>query len=153
MDHESTVPGAIAELDAIYGRLMALATEMAERFNTEAKEMLIGKGLKHIPIIMQVKQTSPNASSIIWTRIVFKKGVLGAKNSNYLKAVSKGGRGEKYPNSAFDFLNKDMKHLVLRYEKEAAAIREVASENRTVRRQVQASLRKTEKVLDEAFVE
>lgn len=142
------ITGAIAQVDATYEALMAAAEHLADTFGQEARAIQRKNDTTHVPIFLTVSQTSLNAKSITWQRMQFYRGIGGQKSTCKPRGIPKGGRGHTYPTSAFTFIKGwEMRELVKRYEKAVAPIREVASDNRTLRRKLLAELGKAERLL------
>lgn len=142
------ITSAIEQIDATYEALMTAAERLADAFGQEARAIQRKNATTHVPIFLTVSQTSPNAKSITWQRMQFFRGVGGQKATCKPRGIPKGGRGHSYPASAFTFIKgSEMRELVRRYERTIAQIREVASDNRTLRRKLLAELTKAEKLL------
>lgn len=120
----------INQLDASYAELMKTAELYRHAFFIEAKECL-GEQRKHVPIVIHIHKSPGNSSSICWARMLAKKGDGITKTKPFPRRIAKGtGRGRKtysYPASCFQFLEPELRHLVLHYDKFLSVIREQAS--------------------------
>lgn len=137
-------------MDDAYAELMTAADRLAEAFGLEARAIQRKNDTAHVPIFLTVSQTSPNAKSITWQKMQFTRAKGSKKGVCKPLGIAKGGRGSAYPSTAFDFVkDKELRALVRQYEKQAAIIRAVASENRALRRKLLSELAKAGKLLED----
>ncbi|WP_217191065.1 conjugative transfer protein MobI(A/C) [Pseudomonas shirazica] len=132
---------AVAELDRVYSCLVDRAEELRDSFFQAALSLHAGKP-GHIPIVIRIRQSSPNAVTIEWAKVIlprFKEGE--AKKPRVIRTINK-GKGSKYPVSSFSFVKEPLKSMVRAYEIQLAEIRETCSGIQRVRRQLVPAVRK-----------
>lgn len=96
-------------------------------------------GIKSVVAAVSIKQTSPNAYSIYWCKLV---PLQGKQNKFAPLTIAKGNGKYKYPASSFEFVKYPYRRLVLQVEEQLAEARKIASENRQLRRTLAAYERK-----------
>ena len=132
----------VASLDALYDELVAQAHALKESYFQAALALCEGeKG--HIPVAINVRTTSQNAVSIYWVKIIIPKS-KAADGKRTIRTINK-GRGSKYEVGAFSFVKQPLKQLVRDYEDRLSKVRAACSENRKLRRSVEAHVREIER--------
>ncbi|WP_137887539.1 conjugative transfer protein MobI(A/C) [Pseudomonas sp. 2FE] len=124
---------AIESLDAIYSELIGQTEELRDAFFQTALSLHEGKP-GHVPIAIRIRQTSPNAKTIEWIKIIMKSKAKGKKENLYF-SINK-GVGSRYRVGSFSFVKEPLKEIVRSYEAQLADIREACSVNRRIRRQL-----------------
>ena len=118
-------------LDQHYEQLLADARCLAARYMDASMKIYKKTGVKSVVAAVSIKQTSPNAYSIYWCKLV---PLQGQKNKFAPLTIPKGNGKHKYPASSFEFVKSPYRLLVLQVEERLAEIRSIASENRQMRR-------------------
>ena len=118
-------------LDQQYEQLLADARCLAASYMDASMKIYKKTGVKTVVAAVSIKQTSPNAYSIYWCRLV---PLQGQKNNFAPLTIPKGNGKHKYPASSFEFVKFPYRRLVLQVEERLAEIRSIASENRQLRR-------------------
>ena len=139
----------VTQLDATYAALIANADALKQAFFATARDLHKGKP-GHIPIAIRLCQSSPNAVSIVWVKIILGKAEAGASEGTYLIQTINKGRGHKYPLGAFSFVKEPLKQIVRAYEVQLAEIREACSVNQKIRRQLIPHARRA-RLIDDAI--
>ena len=121
----------VALLDQQYEQLLVEARRLAANYVDASMKLYKKTGVKSVVAAVSIKQTSPNAYSIYWCKLV---PLQGQKNKFAPLTIAKGNGKHKYPASSFEFVEYPYRHLVLQVEEQLAEIRRVASENRQLRR-------------------
>ena len=118
-------------LDQQYEQLLVDARCLAASYVDASIKKYKKTGVKSVVAAVSIKQTSPNAYSIYWCKLVPLKG---QKNKFAPLTIAKGNGKHKYPASSFEFVEYTYRLLVLQVESRLAEIRRIASENRQLRR-------------------
>ena len=130
MHEKSDFQAIIQQIDAAYAALIERAELLRDSFFLDARDLL-NNGRKHVPIVMSIQKSTGNSTAIRWARMYAKRGTENSKTKPIPRLISKGtGRGLKsyaYPATCFQFLEPEMRHLVLHYDKHLSVIREQAS--------------------------
>ncbi|SIR01143.1 conjugative transfer protein MobI(A/C) [Aquipseudomonas alcaligenes] len=130
MTVQNALSGLITQIDAAYDQLTKQAEMLRDAFFNDAKQNL-AEGRMHVPIVITVTKIRGTYTSISWARMVAKKRNSNSKTMPFPRKISKGtGRGSKsfsYPATCFTFLDPEMRHLVLQYEKVLTLVREEAN--------------------------
>ena len=118
-------------LDQQYEQLLVYARCLAASYVDASIKKYKKTGVKSVVAAVSIKQTSPNAYSIYWCKLV---PLQGQKNNFAPRTIAKGNGKHKYPASSFEFVEYTYRRLVLQVESRLAEIRRIASENRQLRR-------------------
>ncbi|QXH95738.1 hypothetical protein HU749_004945 [Pseudomonas ogarae] len=118
-------------LDQQYEQMLAGARRLVESYVDASMKLYKKTGVKSVVAAVSIKQTSPNACSLYWCKLV---PLQGQKNKFAPLTIAKGNGKHKYPASSFEFVKYPYRHLVLQVEGRLAEIRSIASENRQLRR-------------------
>ena len=118
-------------LDQQYEEILAGARCLTESYIGASMEIYKKTGTKSVVAAVSIKQTSPNAYSIYWCKLV---PMQGAHNKFVPLTIANGNSKYKYPASSFEFVKYPYRRLVLQVEERLAEIRKIASENRQLRR-------------------
>lgn len=118
-------------LDQQYEQLLVDARYLAASYMDASMKIYKKTGVKSVVAAVSIKQTSPNAYSIYWCKLV---PLQGQKNKFAPLTIPKGNGKHKYPASSFEFVKSPYRGLVLQVEERLAEIRSIASENRQLRR-------------------
>ncbi|MFC3607936.1 conjugative transfer protein MobI(A/C) [Stutzerimonas tarimensis] len=118
-------------LDQQYEQVLIDARRLVERYVDSSMNLYKKTGVKSVVAAVSIKQTSPNAYSIYWCKLV---PLQGQKNKFAPLTIPKGNGKHKYPASSFEFVKSPYRLLVLQVEERLAEIRSIASENRQLRR-------------------
>ena len=121
----------VALLDQQYEQLLVEARRLAANYVDASMKLYKKTGVKSVVAAVSIKQTSPNAYSIYWCKLV---PLQGQKNKFAPLTIAKGNGKHKYPASSFEFVEYTYRRLVLQVESRLAEIRRIASENRQLRR-------------------
>lgn len=121
----------VSILDQQYEEILAGARCLTESYIGASMEIYKKTGTKSVVAAVSIKQTSPNAYSIYWCKLV---PMQGAQNKFVPITIAKGNGKYKYPASSFEFVKYPYRRLVLQVEERLAEIRKIASENRQLRR-------------------
>ncbi|CAM3408252.1 hypothetical protein SAMN04490207_0093 [Pseudomonas gessardii] len=127
---------AVAEIDRMYAVLVERAEDLREAFFKTALDLHAGKP-GHIPIGINVKQSSPNAYSFNWVKIELIKGD-GKNGSQKITTLDK-GRGSNYPLNGFNFVKGSLNPIVRGYELQLREIRVAGSMLQKIRRSLIAA--------------
>lgn len=125
----------VARLDEQYEEVLAAARLLSQRYVEAAVNLFKKRGIKSGIAAISIKQTSPNAYSIYWCKLV---PIKGRQNKFIPLTIAKGNGKYKYSPSSFQFVNDSYRHLILQVEDRLAEIRKIASENRQLRRTIVA---------------
>ena len=126
-------------LDRQYGEILEDAKELAASYINASMRLYKETGIKSGVAAVSIKQTSPNACSISWCKIV---PLRGEQNKFVTLTIPKGNGKFKYPASSFEFINYPYRGLIVQVEEQLSEIRRIASENRQLRRTLVAYERK-----------
>lgn len=126
----STTQDPVAVVDRLYLQLRQQAEEMRDQFFQRALALQVDKK-GHVPIGIAVLDPSENSFAAYWVRIFI------SAQGRSVRTINK-GTGFKYPVGAFSFVKQPLKGLVRAYETELATLRQLASENRALRKSLQA---------------
>lgn len=118
-------------LDQQYEQLLADARYLATSYMDASMKIYKKTGVKSVVAAVSIKQTSPNAYSIYWCKLV---PLQGQQNKFAPLTIPKGNGKHKYSASSFEFIKSPYRPLVLQVEERLAEIRSIASENRQLRR-------------------
>jgi len=121
----------VALLDQQYEQLLVDARRLVTSYVDASMKLYKKTGVKSVVAAVSIKQTSPNAYSIYWCKLV---PLQGQKNKFAPLTIPKGNGKHKYPASSFEFVKYPYRRLVLQVEERLAEIRSIASENRQLRR-------------------
>lgn len=121
----------VSILDQQYEEILAGARCLTESYIGASMEIYKKTGIKSVVAAVSIKQTSPNAYSIYWCKLV---PLQGTQNKFAPLTIAKGNGKYKYPSSSFEFVKHPYRRLVLQVEEQLADIRKIASENRQLRR-------------------
>jgi len=132
---------AVAELDRVYSSLVGRAEELRDSFFQTALSLHACKP-GHIPIVIRIRQSSPNAVTIEWAKVILPRLKEGeAKKPRVIRTINK-GQGSKYRVSSFSFVKEPLKNIVRAYEIQLAEIRATCSVIQRVRRQLVPAVKK-----------
>ena len=121
----------VALLDQQYEQLLVDARRLVTSYVDASMKLYKKTGARSVVAAVSIKQTSPNAYSIYWCKLV---PLHGQKNKVAPLTIAKGNGKHKYPASSFEFVEYTYRRLVLQVESRLAEIRRIASENRQLRR-------------------
>lgn len=121
----------VALLDQQYEQLLVDARRLVTSYVDASMKLYKKTGARSVVAAVSIKQTSPNAYSIYWCKLV---PLHGQKNKFAPLTIAKGNGKHKYPASSFEFVKYPYRRLVLQVEERLAEIRSIASENRQLRR-------------------
>ena len=121
----------VALLDQQYEQLLVDARRLVASYVDASMKLYKKTGARSVVAAVSIKQTSPNAYSIYWCKLV---PLQGQKNKFAPLTIPKGNGKHKYPASSFEFVKSPYRGLVLQVEDRLAEIRSIASENRQLRR-------------------
>lgn len=121
----------VALLDQQYERVLVDARSLTNSYIHASISLYKKTGVKSVVAAVSVKQTSPNAYSIYWCKLV---PLQGKQNKFAPLTIAKGNGKYKYTPSSFEFVKYPYRYLVLQVEEQLAEIRKIASENRQLRR-------------------
>ena len=121
----------VALLDQQYEQLLVDARRLVTSYVDASMKLYKKTGARSVVAAVSIKQTSPNAYSIYWCKLV---PLHGQKNKFAPLTIAKGNGKHKYPASSFEFVKYPYRGLVLQVEERLAEIRSIASENRQLRR-------------------
>ena len=121
----------VALLDQQYEQLLVDARRLVTSYVDASMKLYKKTGARSVVAAVSIKQTSPNAYSIYWCKLV---PLHGQKNKFAPLTIAKGNGKHKYPASSFEFVEYTYRRLVLQVESRLAEIRRIASENRQLRR-------------------
>lgn len=139
---------ALAEIDRLYAAVIEQAMELRDAF-FEAALSVHEEKRGHVPLVIHIYKSSPNAWTIQWSRVTLTKPKAGStKRERHLARIKK-GPGHKYPASAFTFVKGPLQPLVKAYEAKLAQLRASASDLQKIRRQVVAVTRKVSAIQQE----
>ena len=121
----------VALLDQQYEQLLVDARRLVTSYVDASMKLYKKTGARSVVAAVSIKQTSPNAYSIYWCKLV---PLHGQKNKFAPLTIAKDNGKHKYPASSFEFVKYPYRRLVLQVEERLAEIRSIASENRQLRR-------------------
>ena len=130
----------VALLDQQYEQLLVDARRLVTSYVDASMKLYKKTGARSVVAAVSIKQTSPNAYSIYWCKLV---PLHGQKNKFAPLTIAKGNGKHKYPASSFEFVKYPYRRLVLQVEERLAEIRSIASENRQLRRTLVAYEKET----------
>jgi len=148
IDTERVTEQSVEFLDAAYQDIVEQAKRLAEQFFEQARQLLAENQRTHVPVVITIRQTSPNACSFYWARV--HPGLDDERGKIVTRTIPK-GLGHKYPTGAFSFVKGQLNRLVRSYESRLAELRQLAAENRAMRRSTLAWAGRYQRVL--AFVD
>ncbi|SFL56278.1 conjugative transfer protein MobI(A/C) [Azotobacter beijerinckii] len=131
IDTECMTEPSVEFLDVAYLEIVERAKCLAEQYFEQAQRFLAEDGKNHVPALIAVQQISPNAWGFYWVRMhyVRKEG----KGNAVTRKIPKGPH-HKYPQGAFSFVKGTLGRLVRNYENRLAELRQLAAENRALRK-------------------
>lgn len=125
----------VTVLDQQYDELLEGARRLSQSYISASVGLYKKTGIKSGIAAISIKQTSPNAYSIYWCKLVPMKG---SQNKFVTLTIAKGNGKYKYSSSSFQFVEYTYRRLILQVEDQLAEIRKIASENRQLRRTIVA---------------
>ncbi|WP_249934982.1 conjugative transfer protein MobI(A/C) [Azotobacter chroococcum] len=131
IDTERMTELSVEFLDAAYLEIVERAKRLAEQYFEQAQQFLGEEGKTHVPILIGVQQISPNAWGFYWVRVHYVRE--DGKGNAVARKIPKGPR-HKYPAGAFSFVKGTLLRLVRNYEARLAELRQLAAENRALRK-------------------
>lgn len=140
--NKSAQEAVVASLDEIYSSLVKQAELLKEAFFETALALHQGKR-GHVPIVIMIKQSSPNAVSIFWAKVTVTRATPSQPKKGFLLTTINKGPGHKYRVSAFEKIQNPLKGVVRAYENQLAEIREACTRNREIRRLMIPHVKKT----------
>lgn len=125
----------VAKLDEQYDGVLEEARLLNKSYISASIKLYKKTGIKSGIAAISIKQTSQNAYSIYWCKLV---PLQGKQNKFLPLTIAKGNGKYKYSPSSFQFVEYTYRFLVLQVEERLAEIRKIASENRQLRRTIVA---------------
>lgn len=144
IDTERVTELSVEFLDATYLEIVEQARRLAEQYFEQAQRFLAEEGKNHVPALIAVQQISPNAWGFYWVRVHYVREE--GKGNAVTRKIPKGPR-HKYPQGAFGFVKGTLSQLVKNYEARLAELRQLAAENRALRKTALAWAGRYQKVL------
>ncbi|GAB3381037.1 conjugative transfer protein MobI(A/C) [Azotobacter armeniacus] len=144
IDTDRMTEQSVEFLDAAYQDIVERAKRLAEQYFEQARLLLAEVQKTHVPVVITIRQTSPNACSFYWARV--HPGLGDEKGKIVTRTIPK-GLGHKYPTGAFSFVKGRLNRLVRSYENRLAELRQLAAENRALRRSTLAWAGRYQRVL------
>ncbi|SEJ06409.1 hypothetical protein SAMN04244572_02609 [Azotobacter beijerinckii] len=144
IDTECMTEPSVEFLDAAYQELVEQAKRLAEQYFEQAQQFLGEEGKSHVPALIAVQQISPNAWGFYWVRVHYVRE--DGKGNAVTRKIPKGPR-HKYPQGAFSFVKGTLLRIVRNYENRLAELRQLAAENRALRKTVLAWAGRYQRVL------
>ena len=125
----------VTVLDQQYDELLEGARRLSQSYISASVGLYKKTGIKSGIAAISIKQTSQNAYSIYWCKLV---PLQGKQNKFLPLTIAKGNGKYKDSPSSFQFVEYTYRFLVLQVEERLAEIRKIASENRQLRRTIVA---------------
>jgi len=131
IDTDRMTEPSVEFLDVAYLEIVERAKCLAEQYFEQAQRHLAEEGKSHVPALISVQQISPNAWGFYWVRVHYVRE--DGKGNALTRKIPKGPR-HKYPPGAFSFVKGTLLRLVRNYEARLAELRQLAAENRALRK-------------------
>ncbi|SFA96060.1 conjugative transfer protein MobI(A/C) [Azotobacter beijerinckii] len=144
IDTDRMTEQSVEFLDAAYQDIVERARHLAEQYFEQAQRHLAGEGKNHVPALIAVQQISPNAWGFYWVRVHYVREE--GKGNAVTRKIPKGPR-HKYPQGAFSFVKGTLLRIVRNYESRLAELRQLAAENRAMRKTILAWTGRYQKIL------
>ncbi|WP_349617957.1 conjugative transfer protein MobI(A/C) [Azotobacter salinestris] len=144
IDTDRMTEQSVEFLDAAYQDIVEQAKRLAEQYFEQAQQFLGDEGKSHVPALISVQQISPNAWGFYWVRVHYVRE--DGKGNALTRKIPKGPR-HKYPQGAFSFVKGTLLRIVRNYEARLAELRQLAAENRAMRKTILAWTGRYQKIL------